>query len=253
MAERGDTLWGLADTLYDNGNRWTEFGFKRDPRTLQIGEVIKVGGGNNTTTTSSKTTSSIVFPTLPSKPQEPPKPPFEPGLSMHEKITEYSVFVNYSEYTKYFSQKDIAKASSEMEAEAMRRILAGKPLNIYISRTLLALKNQKANTIYIRFSNGSGEDKAKHGGGSNPYYQVRNSYRIKNRGVMMAVIDFILQYNVYNPLYALTSDGKINTSVRWGRTRESLLMEWKMHNWGSPFLERCIHVDFDNDNKDGLL
>ena len=44
QAQRGDTLWGLAVQLYGNGSKWTSFGFSRDPRTLQVGEVIKRGG-----------------------------------------------------------------------------------------------------------------------------------------------------------------------------------------------------------------
>ena len=46
-AEKGDTLWGLAVQLYGNGSKWTSFGFSRDPRTLQIGEVIKTGGSSS--------------------------------------------------------------------------------------------------------------------------------------------------------------------------------------------------------------
>ena len=61
MAQSGDTLWGLAGIVYNNGARWTEFGFKRDPRTLQIGEVIKVGGGSSNST-KKKTTPQ--FPSL---------------------------------------------------------------------------------------------------------------------------------------------------------------------------------------------
>ena len=60
VAERGDTLWGLAarPDVYGDGNRWREFGFKRDPRTLQIGEVIKVGGGSNNNSSTNKNTGS---------------------------------------------------------------------------------------------------------------------------------------------------------------------------------------------------
>jgi len=67
VVERGDTLWGLAarPDVYNNGARWTEFGFKRDPRTLQVGEVIKVGssnGGssnNNSSSSKNKSTNSV--------------------------------------------------------------------------------------------------------------------------------------------------------------------------------------------------
>ena len=48
QAEKGDTLWGLAVKLYGNGSKWTSFGFNRDPKTLKVGEIIKVGGGSST-------------------------------------------------------------------------------------------------------------------------------------------------------------------------------------------------------------
>ena len=60
VAERGDTLWGLAarPDVYNDGSLWTRFGFKRDPRTLQVGEVIKVGGTTATVQTSTPTSKN---------------------------------------------------------------------------------------------------------------------------------------------------------------------------------------------------
>ena len=43
QAQKGDTLWGLATVLYGNGSQWKSFAFGRDPKTLQVGEIIKTG------------------------------------------------------------------------------------------------------------------------------------------------------------------------------------------------------------------
>jgi len=83
IAERGDTLWGLAVKLYNNGARWTEFGFKRDPKTLQIGEVIKVGGSNG----GGGTTTTQVKPDL--KPEPKPELPSDSPTSV--KVFEYTI------------------------------------------------------------------------------------------------------------------------------------------------------------------
>ena len=41
-AEKGDTLSGLAKKLTGNANNWTKIGYKKDPKKLQIGEVVNV-------------------------------------------------------------------------------------------------------------------------------------------------------------------------------------------------------------------
>ena len=40
QAQSGDTLWKLAVQLYGDGTKWTTFEFERDPKTLQVGEII---------------------------------------------------------------------------------------------------------------------------------------------------------------------------------------------------------------------
>ena len=110
VAERGDTLWGLADKLYDNGNRWTEFGFKRDPRTLQVGEVIKVGGTNggssNNNSSTNKNTGGGTTPM-----HVNPKTgnhtdievPIPPGHSVNDYVGEY-IYTVPSERMVYISR-----------------------------------------------------------------------------------------------------------------------------------------------------
>jgi len=55
VAERGDTLWGLAANLTGNGNNWKKFGYNGRPENLQIGQVVNVsklyGSGSGVTIT----------------------------------------------------------------------------------------------------------------------------------------------------------------------------------------------------------
>jgi len=262
VAERGDTLWGLAarPDVYGDGNRWREFGFKRDPRTLQIGEVIKVGGSNggSGTTTQTKTT------TTPKPPAEEDKgggggyPPSGQPETPEERIAAtYTVYSKYSEYKKYINRNDMSAAKwGAMASEAMGRISFGVYLNIWIGTTYPNYKNPS--TIHIKIiSHATDKNEIR--------YQVWNSSLITNKGVMLAVIDFIINYNKGNPLK--TADGKYT----WNRTREQMLKEWEWHNDGfyAPPLPPTIlpysaaafyylyvtkptaniryqHVDFDN-------
>lgn len=39
-AEKGDTLWGLAQILFGDGSRWSDLGYSGSPGSLQIGEWV---------------------------------------------------------------------------------------------------------------------------------------------------------------------------------------------------------------------
>jgi len=260
-------LWGLAarPDVYGNGALWTRFGFKRDPKTLQVGEVIKVGGtnggsSNNNSSTNKNTgggstdnkggggtSTPVKDDTGGGSIWEPIyKPKNSPEYDMLITVNKYTVYSNYSEYKRYISRSSLSeKVWGAMASEAMTRISYGFGLNIWIGAKYPKLSDIDPRMIYIQYG-GNGED-----GDLNPFYQVRNSCLIDNHGVMLAVIDFIISYNKGNPLSVY--DKKNKKTIYWNRTRDQMLKEWKWHNKGfySPFtkkenLIRYQHVDFDN-------
>ena len=153
---------------------------------------------------------------------------------------------NYEVYETWFYYKDKYNISTKtwgaMAAETMRRITNNLPLNIWIGTKYP--NNFDPTTIYIVYG-GSGED-------GNPYYQVRNSCLINNRGVMYAVIDFIIEFNSRNPLSMTKKFLFITTTKYWNRTPEGMYIEWLMHNAmyyrtdpTDPNKIRYRDVDFD--------
>ena len=82
----------------------------------------------------------------------------------------------------------------------------------------------------------------------NPNMQVVNSFSIIGETKMNFVIDAMLEYNLDNP-----------SETPWIRSRESMLIEWRMHNFAYRLLFfdsnkrlRAASVDFDN-NDEGTI
>lgn len=72
IAEEDDTLWGLAARLTGKGANWTKLGFKRDPRTLQIGEKINISIFNNPSRSSNTSAKKPQTNSSVKKPVNPP-------------------------------------------------------------------------------------------------------------------------------------------------------------------------------------
>ena len=75
---------------------------------------------------------------------------------------------------------------------------------------------------------------------TNPDIQVRNSYRVKKDVEKMEIIDVLIEYDKNNP-----------SEVEWGRTKDSLAIEWDAHNHTYNLYpnERSRHVDFDRNDE----
>ena len=83
---------------------------------------------------------------------------------------------------------------------------------------------------------------------TNPNMRVENSYAVYGDAKKNYVIDALLEYNLNNP-----------SENPWMRTRESMLVEWRMHNlaysfyfWNAEKQLRAANVDFDN-NEEGTV
>ena len=79
-------------------------------------------------------------------------------------------------------------------------------------------------------------------GKNNPTIQIAHSYKITSRKEQEEIVDLIIEYdkNYDSPV-----------SVKWGRTRDSLLIEWDAHNKINNMNshERLKHVDFDHNSE----
>ena len=76
---------------------------------------------------------------------------------------------------------------------------------------------------------------------NNPNMKIFNSDRITNPQQREAIVDVMILYDQEHP-----------SDPAWGRTKDSLLNEWEIHNFGAAFgYQAAIDTDFDH-NEEGF-
>lgn len=70
--------------------------------------------------------------------------------------------------------------------------------------------------------------------------QIYNSYKITNEAQQREILEILIKHDQAHP-----------SRHTWGRTVESMLIEWEMHNYFyfATFHERVAHTDFDKDSE----
>ena len=79
----------------------------------------------------------------------------------------------------------------------------------------------------------------------NPSFQIRDSWRIRDRERQTEVLREIVRYDALFPV-----------SPAWNRSMRSMLAEWRYHNLAFRFRffrERARHVDLDNRDEGGVV